>query len=396
MNEDSKERLRRIKDSGIDKIFTPSTPISVDLFCGRTEQTDDIIEGLLMPGGHVVLFGDRGVGKTSLALYVASQMYSFGFTETIRVPCESNDDFSSVAVKILKEYGIDFDVTVTTKKGGGVNGLIRGSVEREVQKKAVCNLDSPTWLASKIENKEGLLIIDEFDTIKDIDEKEKFSQLIKYLSDKTCGPHILLVGISRNVTELMGGHASADRSLTQVRLPRMDDDELADIIEAGEQRYGKIHFRPEVVKKIVSMSHGMPYFTHSLALEAAKIVIGQVRVEITLDDFDLGLKKALKKIELSLQEKYKKAVGVQGSTKMKKIIYAAASIGCTDSFLLKEWTDEYSKLFNEKIQQPTITGSMSNRIGDDSDKIISKLNRGEYIFNDSRMPCYILLLGKPE
>src|SRR5262249_21182706 len=49
-------------------VFTPGTPVlRRDRFHGRVEQILEIINSVAQPGTHVVLYGERGVGKTSLA-----------------------------------------------------------------------------------------------------------------------------------------------------------------------------------------------------------------------------------------------------------------------------------------------------------------------------------------
>ena len=48
--------------------FTPFRPIQlVELFKGRKEIVQRVVGELQSPGRHVILYGDRGVGKTSLA-----------------------------------------------------------------------------------------------------------------------------------------------------------------------------------------------------------------------------------------------------------------------------------------------------------------------------------------
>ena len=48
--------------------FTPGSPIdSTGLFCGRSKQTGMIIDSINFKGQHAILYGERGVGKTSLA-----------------------------------------------------------------------------------------------------------------------------------------------------------------------------------------------------------------------------------------------------------------------------------------------------------------------------------------
>ncbi len=48
--------------------FTPGSPIdSKDLFAGRKRQREKLMNTILQKGEHAILFGERGVGKTSLA-----------------------------------------------------------------------------------------------------------------------------------------------------------------------------------------------------------------------------------------------------------------------------------------------------------------------------------------
>ena len=49
------------------QIFSPSAPVDeAALFAGRQTQIRKLIEAVLEKGKHAVLYGERGVGKTSL------------------------------------------------------------------------------------------------------------------------------------------------------------------------------------------------------------------------------------------------------------------------------------------------------------------------------------------
>ena len=62
-----------IKASGVRDIFTPNMPITGEaLFTGRKSFTKSVIEGINTPGQHLLLYGDRGVGKSSLANFTVS------------------------------------------------------------------------------------------------------------------------------------------------------------------------------------------------------------------------------------------------------------------------------------------------------------------------------------
>ena len=61
------------KYARVAEVFTPGAPIdSLDLFAGRIEQIKDVLTAVVQRGQHLVLYGERGVGKTSLAKFSTS------------------------------------------------------------------------------------------------------------------------------------------------------------------------------------------------------------------------------------------------------------------------------------------------------------------------------------
>ena len=82
----------------LNKTFTPRSPINErQLFSGRIDQLDKLQKAVDSPGTHAVLYGERGVGKTSLA-NVAEQIMPISRQGTIaiKVTCNTSDDYSSV------------------------------------------------------------------------------------------------------------------------------------------------------------------------------------------------------------------------------------------------------------------------------------------------------------
>lgn len=86
------------------EVFTPATPISEDdLFAGRADQVDKAIDAINQRGQHAVVYGERGVGKTSLANVLSSRLVNRAGEKAIapRVNCDATDDFSSLWRKVL-------------------------------------------------------------------------------------------------------------------------------------------------------------------------------------------------------------------------------------------------------------------------------------------------------
>ena len=57
----------------IGQLFTPATPINKrDLFAGRLEQAGKVVDVICQRGQHAIVYGERGVGKTSMSNVLAS------------------------------------------------------------------------------------------------------------------------------------------------------------------------------------------------------------------------------------------------------------------------------------------------------------------------------------
>ena len=69
------EENKNIEKSGVSKVFTPHLPVQIQkLLFGRTNVVKQIINQLNTPGAFPILFGERGVGKTSIAYIVLMLM----------------------------------------------------------------------------------------------------------------------------------------------------------------------------------------------------------------------------------------------------------------------------------------------------------------------------------
>src|ERR1700694_2288926 len=68
-NDNSNERFdAKVKRrAALNSIFTPWTPVSTRAaFSGRYDEIMQVTTAVAQPGRHVILYGERGVGKTSL------------------------------------------------------------------------------------------------------------------------------------------------------------------------------------------------------------------------------------------------------------------------------------------------------------------------------------------
>ncbi|HCU25606.1 MAG TPA: hypothetical protein DF383_11375, partial [Deltaproteobacteria bacterium] len=95
------------------KAFSPRTPISTkELFAGRLSQIKAIGDTVAQVGLHAVIFGERGVGKTSLTHIIAPVLkildeHSASKQDlnriVVRVNANGTDSFSSLWAKSFDE-----------------------------------------------------------------------------------------------------------------------------------------------------------------------------------------------------------------------------------------------------------------------------------------------------
>ena len=95
----------RTKRWEISELFTPSAPVTTDdLFQGRKQQLDKLLGVIGERGRHAIIYGEPGVGKTSLSqvikLFIPTKTSRVKY---IRKQAFSSDTFSSIWLDIFRE-----------------------------------------------------------------------------------------------------------------------------------------------------------------------------------------------------------------------------------------------------------------------------------------------------
>jgi len=105
------------------EVFTPRSPVQErDLFAGRLDQVARVFDAIVGVGQHAVIFGERGVGKTSLGKMLAHLFPGPSEWFFVNVVCSSGDDYGKLWIRALEE------IKITLKKQLLSNPLSRVSV----------------------------------------------------------------------------------------------------------------------------------------------------------------------------------------------------------------------------------------------------------------------------
>src|SRR5437588_4792370 len=88
-------------------VFTPGAPVSEkELFAGRKEQVEKVIDAISQKGCHAILYGERGVGKTSLSNMISAFLAKRQAFILSRTNCDVSDDYASLWAKAFKDIDL--------------------------------------------------------------------------------------------------------------------------------------------------------------------------------------------------------------------------------------------------------------------------------------------------
>jgi len=222
------------------RVFTPGSPLNErELFAGRSDQVDQIINAISQKGYHAVLYGDRGVGKTSLSNVLVEFLNDIGKDMFLmpRANCDASDNFKSLWSKVLR------DISLTRSRSGmgfTAEAISTSQSVVEMFPENVTPDDVRRSLDLLSKNNSMVVIFDEFDRLTNKMTTVMMADTIKSLSDHGVDATIMLIGVADSVDALIGEHQSVERALVQVRLPRMSQAEVQQIVIKGTAKLGLV------------------------------------------------------------------------------------------------------------------------------------------------------------
>jgi Cdc6-like AAA superfamily ATPase len=301
--------------------FTPTRPKSQvnALFIGRLQILRRIIQAVEEERAHVVLFGDRGRGKTSVANAIQQIASNAGYL-TVKLTCSAELDFEDVFRRLLNripstyhQAGMDNPFSARRSFGSFDELLPPGPFSAtELQE-----------VLSSVSGTHVLLILDEYDRVTGPDMRNKLAELLKNLTDAAVPVTLLIVGVAETVSQLLGAHPSIQRSLVAVHLPLMTDREVERLIQAGAEA-ARVDFPADVRERIVLLSRGLPYYAQLLSLYTARNALGRGARRIEAGDLAYAVERCAAEADRAVADAYNRAVGTDRRTSFTDVLYLAA------------------------------------------------------------------------
>ena len=291
---------------GLGRVFSPAAPIDrLNLFAGRMQQMAAVMDAISQRGRHAMLFGERGVGKTSLASVMREYFESIGQSVVApHVTCDEGDSYSTIWRKVFDHLQV-----IEHRRSLGFAPKIE-----EVVRSAGALLDEAPITPHQVRQILDLIgeqvmlvvIVDEFDRVAE-HLGTQFASTVKLLSDHSVPATLVLVGVGETVSALISEHESIERALAQVRVPRMSAAELQEIIDKGLAE-AEMTIGPVARRRIVILSQGLPHYTHLIALYAARNAIQRGANEVRVDDVTAGIEVAVQNAQETITTTHHRAV----------------------------------------------------------------------------------------
>lgn len=312
-----RERRERLNQA-----FRPHRAIDVpEWFAGRTHLLDQATDAINTSGRHVIVFGDRGIGKTSLARVLAVGVQEPNNTtgrRAIIVVCNSADSYSSIWRKVFQE------IQVSQRQLGFVQDVTAPVIGRfDVPDEAIEDPNDVRLWVRSLPNP-SVIVIDEFDRVPTGDAHRLMADTIKLFSDTGVESTIVLVGVADSIAELIAGHESIVRNIAQIQLLPMEIPEMSQIVQRGFA-HAEMNFDAGLDVKVAELSQGYPSYTHLLGLWSGRRALDSERTSVTMKDLDVAVGDALTNAAGNLQQEYALAVAsVRKETLFRDVLLACA------------------------------------------------------------------------
>ncbi len=283
--------------------FTPSQPV-VDphMFAGRAALLTSLIRAIEDQKLHVVLYGDRGIGKTSM-LHVLSRQATEARYLVRYASCGEEtsfgDLFRGVAADVPLLFHGDYKPTSdATEKGARLGDLLPAG---EVTPRQVSDL------FARLQGTRLLVILDEFDRSPAGDFRRQVAELIKTLSDRSVRVQIVIAGVAANLTELLEHIPSIRRNIVGLPVTSMSREEVGTLIRNGERASG-LTYGDEAVEMITSLAAGSPYLAGLLGQHAGLAALDRDSLAVEPQDARLAITRSCDEIVNRISERSRIAI----------------------------------------------------------------------------------------
>lgn len=372
------------------QLFTPSAPIgTAELFAGRQQQISKLLDVVGERGRHAIIYGEPGVGKTSISQILRLVIpIKTSTVQYIRRQVFSTDSFSSIWLDIFREMKF-----IASTDDGGKEYVIS-----DLYTSGVRPADVVRELSHFSENDIPIIVIDEYNLIHDAGTSRLMAETIKAVSDSSINCTIIIVGISDSVKDLVSGHESIIRCSEEILMPRMQPEEMRDIVEGRIRRLG-MSIDGNAKWKAINLTKGLPAFGHGLGKAAVLSAMKEKRLNVTESDVDIAIDDVINSSQNTLKNDYQVATHSNQERARYRQILMACALAQSDE--IGYFTPKQVEApLTEILKRPTAVEAFNNNLKEFTEEKrgrvlyrqgIARIYR--YRFRNPAMQPYVLMKG---
>lgn len=316
----------------IASVVNPAAPVrSIEHLKGRAQDLEEIERALYAAGRHIFIYGDRGVGKSSLAATAAYQ-YQSAEAEPIFVSGSPNETFNSIVANIAVQ-ALGRSKIESRKKHEAVSIEFRGMKWSRGEEVSTSDLGAQlktvgdaTELLKQVAEKHSAkptIVLDEFDTIPDVAERAQFAALLKQLGDQAVELKFFMTGVGQSLQDLLGAHQSAHRQLATIELQRLGFEGRREIVQDAAAAFD-LELDDNVNWRIALISDGFPYYVHLLVEKMLWAAFDSNKEgKLGWDEYYAGLRVAVRETNAELRRPYERAV-LQRAPEYEDVVWSTA------------------------------------------------------------------------
>lgn len=393
--------------------FTPSATIKTpERLFGRTKALTTIERAFASAGRQVFIYGDRGVGKTSLA-ETAANLHQDAGSPPIYVPCANSGSFAEVLTAIGNAT-VSIAQRVEQRGATGTYGAAlfgTGFTLKPAEAGVRHTLPDANTLTGALDiiryvlNKRSgpqIIIIDEMERISAPSEREKFAEFIKNIPQLDDRVKFIFCGIGTTVDELIGAHPSAGRILETISLEKLHHNYLWEIIR-NVAKQAKVEIPGEMLVRIGQISDGFPHYVHligeSMFWNASDD--DEEVLKLTQQHFKAGITGALERAEGILRQQYQKATRkTKNTTDYEEALWAVADTTSDSRQLSEIYESSYKRIMvRRQRERPMLTKEIFNQRllalkKDGHGSILKGYGSGWFGFRENIIRGYVRLMAE--
>ncbi|GAB4411776.1 MAG: hypothetical protein Kow00106_06170 [Anaerolineae bacterium] len=394
--------VRDLIERDLPLVFTPRSPVrEIRFLQGRDDLIEDMRGALVHLGSAIVIYGERGVGKTSLAQLASEKLCkelpSLQGIEPIYYSVSESDTYQHILGAVLPRLGVDKIVTKvqTTSTAGEKSRLNLYVAELEdkehtetttAARPLVEPMLSPQVVVDHLKGKRAVIILDDYERITDEKTRHFFPELIKKISDNQLAVTLIIVGIGDSTHDLIRVHPSVERNLTAIHVPRLTDEQIRQIAVNGFEAL-RLKYEPEAVAQIVRYSANFPFYTHRLCEGIVRAYVAQARNNqrhdwtIRASDVPAAIREAVRNSPPSLMEAYDRIKATERALQVAYIVASAREEPLSRSRIqeyLAAWAGEDKEIDHTLKKLVDL-------------EVLQRPETGQYCFCNPLLRAYVIL-----